>query len=87
MQRIGTRTVIFFFCIVQILILQGCQKVPILVPSFKKLLHGHSQDLFQLIPGLNYWEGVIRAKSSDGSILGRGFAELTGYHPDGRLPL
>ena len=41
----------------------------------------------RLIPGLNYWEGVIKARSSAGSELGRGFAELTGYHPEGRLPL
>lgn len=41
----------------------------------------------QLIPGLNYWEGVVLATSSDGENFGKGYAELTGYHPEGRLPL
>jgi predicted secreted hydrolase len=40
----------------------------------------------QLIPGLNYWEGVVLA-TSDGEPCGRGYAELTGYDPEGRLPL
>lgn len=48
MQRIGTRTVIFFFCIVQILILQGCQNLksnkPLLPQEeYEKMLVG---DLF-----------------------------------------
>ena len=48
MQRIGTRTVIFFFCIVQILILQGCPNLksnkPLLPQEeYEKMLVG---DLF-----------------------------------------
>lgn len=41
----------------------------------------------RLVPGLNYWEGSVRVLGPDGVPVGRGYAELTGYHQSGRLPL
>ena len=41
----------------------------------------------RLIPGLNYWEGSVGVKDSEGERVGRGFIELTGYGQGSRLPL
>jgi predicted secreted hydrolase len=41
----------------------------------------------RLLPGLNYWEGAIEVIDTTGKPLGRGYAELTGYHESGQLPL
>jgi predicted secreted hydrolase len=40
-----------------------------------------------LYPGINYWEGAIRAEDETGKKIGQGFLEMTGYGKSIRLPL
>jgi predicted secreted hydrolase len=46
----------------------------------------NQENVSRLIPSLAYWEGSVKIHQ-DGRLAGRGYLELTGYVPGGRLPL
>jgi predicted secreted hydrolase len=41
----------------------------------------------ELVPGLAYWEGMVRVNGESGNKIGTGYVELTGYRRDSTLPL
>ncbi len=44
------------------------------------------ENVSKMIPSLAYWEGSVRV-SEAGRLVGRGYLEMTGYVPGGRLPV
>jgi predicted secreted hydrolase len=47
----------------------------------------NQENISRLAPGLFYWEGSVQVLDRDGTRVGRGHVELTGYGAGKRLPL